>query len=376
MRYSLCSFLGFSEVLNKKSPQIRSPDLPEDICCRFSLAKIKAATNNFHPDSIIGGDRHYWSVYKGTMDDGTVVAVKRYQSIESHTVRELKNEVRLLCQLRHPHLISLIGFCYEQNEIILVYENMSGGSLSDNLYGAKRIVFHRHIKSLNILLDDEGASKLTDFGLSRICPLRMSKSLIEMESEMEGTLGYLDPDLFNLNTLVTDKSDAYSFGVVLFEVLCGREVIKSDVEQNQKFLIPWVCDCMRNGTIYQTIDPYLKGKIAHSCLQKFLEVAFSCIRFQGSKRPALGEVEATLELALELQNRADSEMERINPHGEGTYEEVLFSVPSIFLITFQIYTGHMKFLRKLASKPWMQFQLLKIYHLKVSMHRTSHFSRI
>ncbi|XVE49721.1 hypothetical protein DITRI_Ditri01bG0103800 [Diplodiscus trichospermus] len=268
-----------------------------------------------------------------------MVAVKRYKL---QKVEVFRNEVKLLCQLRHPHVVSLIGFCHGRNEMIIVVEYMRRGSVSDTLHGktyvplcwkqrlkicigvarglhylhagAKRAVIHRLICSPTILLDDEWSPKLSAFGLSKIGPLSMSKSLIEIESELGGSIGYVDPELLYHNVLLTDKSDAYSFGVVLFELLCGREVL--DGEDNQKFLIHRVCECMRNGAIYQAIDPFLKGKIAPSSLQKFLEIAFSCIRLRGIQRPALGEVEATLELALELQNRADSEMGCINPQGE------------------------------------------------------------
>ncbi|XVE63856.1 hypothetical protein DITRI_Ditri07aG0054800 [Diplodiscus trichospermus] len=359
MKYSLGSFFDFFKFSKKKSPkiqnQIQNPDLPEDTCRLFSLAEIKATTNNFHPDLIIG-EGCFGTVYKGTIDDGITVAVKRHKIGSDQGVEEFRNEVKLLCQLRHPLLVSLIGLCVEKNEVIVVVECMSRGSLCNYIFGkandrlcwkqrlkicidvarglhylhtgAKRAVFHRNIKPSNILLDDEGSPKISDFGLSKMGPLSMSKSSIEVKSELTGTRGYVAPELFR--GYLTDKSDAYSFGIVLFEVLGGRCLMDISAEHDvQIFVVTWVYECIRNGKIYHAIDPYLKGKIAPSCLQKFLEIAFSCCSFQPDKRPALGEVEATLELALEMQNRADSEMERINPHGDAMYEEVLLSPFSI-----------------------------------------------
>ncbi|XVF81749.1 hypothetical protein PTKIN_Ptkin15bG0181200 [Pterospermum kingtungense] len=163
--------------------------------------------------------------------------------------------------------------------------------------GAKRAVIHRNISTQNILLDEQRVPKLCDFGLSKLGPSSMSKAPLRIElplsdEEMSTTMacnsGYLDPEFLINTTLVTDKSDVYSFGVVLLEVL--------------------------------------SGKIAPICLEKFLEIALSCIKVHGNKRSALGEVETTLELVLDLQNIADSEMECIN--GEGMYEEVLFSSPA------------------------------------------------
>ncbi|XVE78550.1 hypothetical protein DITRI_Ditri13aG0154500 [Diplodiscus trichospermus] len=331
------------KLSKQKSPQIRNPDLPEDTYRQFSLADIKTATNNFHPDSIIG------RVYKGTIDDGIMVAVKRHQRSSYQGVEMIRNEVELLCQLHHPHLVSLIGFCHEENEMILVYEYMSRGSLSNYLFGeadallgwkqrlqicigvarglhylhagAKRGVVHRDIKSSNILLDDEGSSKISDFALSKTGPLsNMSKPFIKTEAVL-GTYGYASPEYIRSGEL-TEKSDVFSFGVVLFEVLCGRKSI--DRELPGHFLLVWAAKFIREGTIYHVIDPYLQGTIAPDCFKKYLEITCSCVHYNRNERPDMGEVEVTLELALELQEKADFEMEGINSHGECMYKDSSF----------------------------------------------------
>ncbi|MBA0590240.1 hypothetical protein Gorai_018954 [Gossypium raimondii] len=257
------------------------------------------------------------------MDDGTIVAVRRCGGSSGGGVSELQlNEVKLLCQLRHPHLVSLIGFCLSEKEMFVVLEYMSRGSLAHVLYGkdhvplawkhrlhicigaarglhylhtgAKRAVIHHNIKSSNIFLDEEWCSKLSDFGLSKLLPLSTSKALTRIDTDHAvGTSGYMAPE--HRVRLLKEKSDVFSFGIVF------------------------------QGTIYHAIDQYLKGRIAPECLNKYLEIASSCVHLKGNLRPAMGEVEVTLELALELQERADSEMESIYPYGECIYEEALFS---------------------------------------------------
>ncbi|KAL1072768.1 hypothetical protein V6Z11_D11G175800 [Gossypium hirsutum] len=331
---SLLSFLG----LKKKSPRL---ELPEGFCCRFSLAQIKAATNNFHPLSIIGEVR-FGTVYKGTLHDGTIVAVKRLMRSSYGGGGEFKNEGRLLCQLRHPHLVSLIGFCVEGSEMVVVLEYMSRGSLADFLFGigkdhvplswkhrlhicigaarglhylltgAKHAIFHRDIKSSNMLLDEEWCCKLSGFGLSKLGPPSMSKALIRMDTRIAGTYGYIAPEYAMLGEL-TEKSDVYSFGVVLFEVLFGRPQYDSTLPEEKQYLLDWAMESLSQGTTYHAIDQYLKGRIAPECLNKYLEIASSCVHTKGNLRPAMGEVEVTLELALELQERADSEWKSIYP---------------------------------------------------------------
>ncbi|OMP11309.1 hypothetical protein COLO4_03900 [Corchorus olitorius] len=301
----------------KKSPQTHSgknvsPALPEGICREFSLAEIKASTKNFHRDLIIGRGS-FGKVFKGSVDDETI-AVKRFDNKITHRGFEnFRREVELLCQLRHPHLVSLIGFCVDQTALILVYEYVSRGSLYHHLYnkdnkdyvpldwkrrlqicigaarglhylhsGAKRALVHRDIKSADIL---------------------MSKALIRIESDVRGTMGYLDPEYLRTKYL-SEKSDVYSFGVVLLE-------------------------CIENETIYNIIDPHLKGSIAPDCFKQFVDIALSCLKDSGDDRPSMGEVEMTLELALQLQNKADSEIEHINPHGGCVYEDVLFYAPHV-----------------------------------------------
>ena len=181
----------------------------------------------------------------------------------------------------------------------------------------KNPIIHRDVKAANILLDDKMGSKVSDFGLSK-----MGLNQTAVSTVVKGTWGYLDPDYARRHQ-VTDKSDVYSFGVVLFEVLSGRKALDQKLDEEQLHLANWARKCIEKGTIYEIIDPYLKGKIAPECFKVYVEVAENCVRDQGIERPTMNDVMERLEFALELQQNADAAQEEINPSGDFTYQEVL-----------------------------------------------------
>ncbi|XP_021295597.1 probable serine/threonine-protein kinase At1g01540 [Herrania umbratica] len=346
-----------SEKSKGKHDWIQYPvAIPEEICRQFSLPKIRAATNNFHPNLLLS-ESEFGSVYKGIVDDGTLVAVKRLRSDAVFTIKLFRTEVQLLCQLCHQHLVSLIGYCNDKDEKIVVYELKKNGSLRDHLYGcgydplpwkqrleicigaarglhylhtgAKRVVIHHDVKSSSILLDDKWVSKFSALGLSKIrsqSSYNKAKALEKSEPGLKGTLGYMDPEYFR-DSEISEKSDVYSFGVVLFEVLCARPPAFNLIHNRCLVcLIDWVHHYIGEGTIHNIIDPYLKGKIAPECFKLFVDIALCCISEKRDKRPEIGEVELMLELALEMQEKADSEMKDLDPHGECMYGEISFPI--------------------------------------------------
>ncbi|KAB2619778.1 receptor-like protein kinase FERONIA [Pyrus ussuriensis x Pyrus communis] len=302
--------------------------LPSALCHYFSLEEIKAATENFN-DTFIIGVGGFGNVYKGYIDDGaTPIAIKRLKPESTQGPNEFKTEIELLSQLRHRNLVSLIGYSTDKNEMILVYDYMSRGTLADNLYhsnnpplawgqrlqicigaaqglnylhsAAKGTIIHRDVKSTNILLDEKWVAKVSDFGLSKMGMTTTSKTHIS--TMVKGSFGYLDPEYYRRQQL-TDKSDVYSFGVVLLEVLCARPALMHKVEQREMNLAVWARFCHREGTLDQIIDRNLKGKIEAECLNIFIEIAISCIHDKGVERPSMKEVVKGLEFALQLHQK-------------------------------------------------------------------------
>ncbi|XP_028796202.1 receptor-like protein kinase FERONIA [Neltuma alba] len=312
--------------LSKKNKPCGSSSLPSDLCRYFSIDEIRAATSNFN-DIFIVGVGGFGNVYKGYIDEGTVpVAIKRLKPGSQQGLREFQTEIEMLSQLRHNHLVPLIGYCNDGNEMILVYEFMARGTLRDHIYdsdspplswkqrlamclgaarglhylhtGVNRNIIHRDVKSTNILIDEKWVAKVSDFGLSKIGPTGLSRSHIS--TVVKGSMGYLDPEYYKRQRL-TEKSDVYSFGVVLLEVLCGRPPLIRNVEKQKLSLVEWVRKCHHEGVIHQTVDPFLVESIAPVCLKAFSDMALKCLVEDGNERPSMNDVVWGLEFALQLQ---------------------------------------------------------------------------
>ncbi|XLT14472.1 hypothetical protein HN51_060162, partial [Arachis hypogaea] len=317
--------------ISSKVANTQTLPLPSALCRRFSLVEMKTCTNNFDELLLIGVGG-FGNVYKGYINEGsTAVAIKRLKPGSQQGVQEFRTEIQMLSQLRHLHLVSLIGYCCESNEMMLVYDFMDRGTLQDHLYnnnnnpslswkqrlhicvgaakglhylhaGAVHNIIHRDVKSTNILLDEKWVAKVSDFGLSKIGPSGISRTHIS--TVVKGSLGYLDPEYYKRQRL-TVKSDVYSFGVVLFEVLCGRPPLMRTVEKQQMSLAHWAVSCYEDGTLDQIVDKALEGQIEPECLTKFGDIAVRCLHEDGSQRPSMDEIVWCLEFALKLHETVE-----------------------------------------------------------------------
>ncbi|KNA16369.1 hypothetical protein SOVF_089720 [Spinacia oleracea] len=258
--------------------------LPSNLCRHFSFAEIKSATKNFDESRVLGVGG-FGKVYRGEIDGGSMkVAIKRGNPLSEQGIHEFQTEIEMLSKLRHRHLVSLLGYCEENGEMILVYDYMAFGTLREHLYKTKNppLPWKQRLEiSIGPSLDHTHVSTV-----------------------VKGSFGYLDPEYFRRQQL-TDKSDVYSFGVVLFELLCARPALNPSLPKEQVSLAEWAVYCYKKGILDQITDPYLKGKIAPECFKKFAETAMKCVSDQSIDRPSMGDVLWNLEFALQLQESAE-----------------------------------------------------------------------
>ncbi|KAM1179391.1 hypothetical protein ACFX2J_018435 [Malus domestica] len=286
----------------------------------FPYKEIARATNCFAEKQRLGTGA-FGTVYAGKLHNDEWVAIKKINRRDTNGVDQVMNEIKLLSSVSHPNLVRLLGCCIEGGEQILVYEYMPNGTLSEHLQRERgqglpwtiRLtiasetanaiaylhsemnppIYHRDIKSTNILLDYNYKSKVADFGLSR---LGMTESSY-ISTAPQGTPGYVDPQ-YHQNFHLSDKSDVYSFGVVLVEIITAMKVVDFARPQCEVNLAALAIDRIGKGCVDEIVDPFLepdRDAWTLYSVNKVAELAFRCLAFHSDMRPSMTEVAEELE---------------------------------------------------------------------------------
>ncbi|XP_075653984.1 G-type lectin S-receptor-like serine/threonine-protein kinase At4g27290 [Castanea sativa] len=275
----------------------------------FTLATIVIATNNFSSDNKLG-EGGFGLVYKGTLIDGKEIAVKRLSQKSRQGLREFKNEVILIAKLQHRNLVRLLGYCIEGDEKMLIYEYMPNGSLDSFIFDQTKAkvlgwsmrfniicgiargllylhedsrlrIIHRDLKVSNILLDSKMNPKISDFGMARI----FGGDQIEGNTNrVVGTYGYMAPE-YAIDGLFSVKSDVFSFGILLLEIISGKKNRGSFHLDNTQNLVGHAWKLWEEGRPLELIDTGLKGSVIHSEILRCLHISFLCLQQHHNDRP-------------------------------------------------------------------------------------------
>ncbi|XP_026446125.1 probable serine/threonine-protein kinase PBL21 [Papaver somniferum] len=289
--------------------------------CSYSFRELATATSNFKEINLIG-EGGFGRVYKGRLETGQIVAVKQLDQNGIQGNQEFIVEVLMLSLLHHFNLVTLFGYCTDGDQRLLVYEYMPMGSLEDHLFGkspntvpldwntrmkvavgaargleylhctANPPVIYRDLKSANILLDKDFNPKLSDFGLAKLGPVGDNT---HVSTRVMGTYGYCAPE-YAMSGKLTLKSDIYSFGVVLLELITGRKAIDTTKKQGEQNLISWSRPFFKDRRKFiQLVDPLLQGRFPTRCLHHAIAITAMCLQEQPSFRPFISDVVVALE---------------------------------------------------------------------------------
>lgn len=301
---------------------------------QFSIEELSSATKNFSDKNLIGEGK-FGAVYKGLLNDGTLVAIKRRAASPT---REFIDEVRYLSSIHHRNLVSLLGYSQENGQQILVYEYVPNGSVSFHLYGTGQVskeklefkhrlsialgaakglahihslsprLIHKDFKTANVLVDENFIAKVADAGvrnfLGRI-DIAGPSSLVAADEI------FLAPEVKEFRRF-SERSDAYSFGIFLLELMSGQEandLVTSEINQS---IVEWVQNYQESGKMSSIIDQRLGNRYTTEGMKEFIQLIVRCVDPSSERRPALSYV------VMELDRVLDKEMSLTTIMGEGT----------------------------------------------------------
>ncbi|XP_078174676.1 proline-rich receptor-like protein kinase PERK8 isoform X2 [Carex rostrata] len=287
----------------------------------FTYEELHEITNGFSANNVLG-EGGFGCVYKGQLQDGREVAVKRLTSGGGQGEREFQAEVEIISRVHHRHLVSLVGYCIENEQRVLVYDYVANNTLHYHLHGHDRPVMewairvkvaagaargiaylhedchpriiHRDIKSSNILLDNDFEALVADFGLARLA----LDAVTHVTTRVMGTFGYLAPEYASSGKL-TERSDVFSFGVVLLELITGRRPVDTSRPLGDESLVEWarplLTQALETGKLEEVIDPRLEKNYNEVEMLRMIEAAAACVRHSASRRPRMSQVVRVLD---------------------------------------------------------------------------------
>ncbi|ONK78566.1 uncharacterized protein A4U43_C02F20170 [Asparagus officinalis] len=299
---------------------------------KFGFDEIKYATRSFSRENIVGKGG-YGNVYKGRLKDGSEVALKRFKNCSAAGDASFAHEVEVIASVRHMNLMALRGYCtatttMEGHQRIIVCDLMKNGSLHDHLfgsdgrklswpirqkiavgtarglaylhYGAQPTILHRDIKASNILLDERFEAKVADFGLARFAP----EGMTHVSTRVAGTLGYVAPE-YALYGQLTEKSDVFSFGVVLLELLSGKKAFLTTDDGQNSLLTDWAWSLVRKGKPLDVIEEGMEEMGPKEIMEKYVLVAVLSSHPQLHARPTMDQIVKILETDLAVPTIPD-----------------------------------------------------------------------
>lgn len=310
---------GNSYVTMRKQTDLKSDDMQIEIdLMKWSYSKIQTATSNFSSDNLLGEGR-YGAVYKGQLRVGQPIVVKVRKEANAQGCSEFQSEVHALSMVRHVNVVMLLGHCLKENQSILVYEFICNKSLAWHLFGdsnralewhrryaiaigiAKGLrylheecrgapVIHRDLRPSNIFLSHEFVPMLGDFGLAK----GKTNAKYDKPEKVLSTLGYLAPE-YAENGTCSVKTDVFAYGIVLLQLISGRNEVDPTGDSRHKSLRQWAMPLIERVALDELVDPWLGDSYGMYELYQMARLAYLCIQTKPDMRPAIGEVLHRLE---------------------------------------------------------------------------------
>ncbi|KAL2931890.1 Cysteine-rich receptor-like protein kinase 8 [Bienertia sinuspersici] len=315
---SICIILR-KKKQRKSASNIDKEEIETLQSLQYSLETVKVATNDFSNDNYLG-EGGFGTVYKGKLIDGQEIAVKRLARNSVQGDVQFKNEILLLAKLQHRNLVQLLGFCLEGEEMLLIYEfviNNSLDSLFDPMQGSSMLwetrykiingiarglhylhedsrlrIIHRDLKAGNVLLDADFSPKIADFGMARLLNIDQTQAVA---SRIVGTYGYMAPE-YVLHGHVSVKSDVFSFGVLVLEIVSGQRISSFQIGENPENLLTFAWKNWVEGKAWNLVDPALSPAFSSEIL-RCIHIGLLCVQHTMADRPTMSAVDLMLSSA-------------------------------------------------------------------------------